>query len=347
MRCQAPPQTLCGWADPVRGWGLVWALGGCAPQWQQVLERAVSAGEVPGAALVVLQNGELIFEGTAGKDPSTGDPLRPTDRFRVGSLTKTLTSVVVHQLDEEALLSLSDPVVQWVPAAPVTPEATLDDLLRHISGMGDYVDAVGYDEGDTALGVDALFALAGQPSLPRTTLQYSNAGFVAAGLAIEAATGASWEAEARARVLEPLGLGGGFPSDGVAPSGGSENGADTSFHPHAANGRAASAWIASAGEVARFAHALLDSQLLTPETLQRLRTQTVLASGERRTHGAGLDVGWDEEGRFHGHRGASPGYNAMWRHHVEEGLTLVAVINTSDAKAERILFSALDEARGR
>lgn len=328
-------------------WGFVWALGGCAPQWQQVLERAVSTEEVPGAVLVVLQDGEVIFEGAAGEDPSTGDPLKATDRFRVGSLTKALTSVVVHQLDAEGILALSDPVVQWVPGAPVTPEATLDDLLRHVSGMGDYVDAVGYGEGDEAFGIEALFALAGPPRPPRTTLRYSNAGFVAAGLAIEAATGESWEAEAQARVLQPLRLGGGFPSEGVAPSGGTEKGEDATDHPHAANGRAASAWVASAGDVARFAHALLDSQLLAPDTVRRLRTQTVLESGERRTYGAGLDVGWDEEGRYHGHRGASPGYNAMWRHHVEEGLTLVALINTSDAKAEHLLSFALDEARGR
>lgn len=343
----ATPPVLQG---PVETMNTAWLLAGllgCAPAWQRVLDEAVETATVPGAALTVLQGGDVIFEGTAGRDPSTDAPLRPSDRFRVGSLTKALTSVVLHQLHEDEVLSLSDPVVTWVPSAPVSPDATLDDLLRHVSGMGDYVDTIDYGEGSESFAVDALFALSGTPGTPRRALRYSNAGFVAAGLAIEAATGGSWEAAVRARILEPLDLSGGFPSEGTRPSGGTKGGQEATFHAHAENGRAASAWVATTGEVAHFAAALFDGELLEPDTLRRLRAQTVLLDGEVRTYGAGLDVGWDDEGRHHGHRGASPGYNAMWRHHVAEDLTLVAAINTSDAKAEQLVFSALEEARGR
>lgn len=320
-------------------------LAGCSSPWQRLLDREARALGVPGASLTVLRDGEVVFDGVTGEDAVTGVPLEPGALFRVGSATKATTAAVLYQLHDEGALSLEDPVVQWVPDAPVQPEATVDQLLRHVSGMGDYVDTVGYAGGHEVFDEGALLALAGQPTSPGRALAYSNAAYVTAGLVVEVATGRPWEEEAVARIIGPLDLDGGFPADGVQPGGGVEGGRNETHRPHATNGRAASAWVASTRDLAVFGNALVAGDLLDGEGTERLLRPTSLLGGGEASYGAGVDVGDDKAGRYHGHRGASPGYNAMWRHHVQEGLTIAVALNTSDAKSNHLRHAAMREAR--
>src|SRR3954466_2251102 len=61
--------------------------------------------------------------------------IRPDDRFRVGSVTKTFTAAVVLQLAAEGRLSLEDTVDRYVPGVPAVP---LRELLNHTSGLYDH-----------------------------------------------------------------------------------------------------------------------------------------------------------------------------------------------------------------
>src|SRR3712207_2241727 len=67
--------------------------------------------------------------------------LRPTDRFRVGSVTKTFVATVVLQLAGEGRLSLDDSVERWLPGlVPGGDRISVRQLLNHTSGLYDYED---------------------------------------------------------------------------------------------------------------------------------------------------------------------------------------------------------------
>ena len=75
-----------------------------------------------------------------------GRPLRATDRYRVGSATKTFVATVVLQLAGEGRLGLSDSVERWLPGlVPDGGAITVRQLLNHTSGLADYAP----DEDDT------------------------------------------------------------------------------------------------------------------------------------------------------------------------------------------------------
>jgi D-alanyl-D-alanine carboxypeptidase len=104
------------------------------------LDDVVHAG-VPGA-LVLLEDGDrtqTAAVGYADLDPRV--ELRPTDRFRIGSVTKTFVATVVLQLAAEHRLRLDDPVSRWLPRLlPDGRRITLRDLLSHRSGLADVAD---------------------------------------------------------------------------------------------------------------------------------------------------------------------------------------------------------------
>src|SRR5690349_8175359 len=80
-------------------------------------ERYVAAGRIPCAQLLIARRGELVHQTVAGwQDRERGAPLREDAVFRIYSMTKPITSVVLMSLVEEGRIALDDPVARYIPA---------------------------------------------------------------------------------------------------------------------------------------------------------------------------------------------------------------------------------------
>ena len=185
--------------------------------WQSRLDLLAREHGVPGATVGVVR---LAADGTEERQElatgvlhlGTGAPAAPDSLFQVGSITKVWTTTLVMRLVEDGLLDLDTPVREQLPGfavadASATAGVTLRQLLCHGSGFdGDtFVDT---GRGDGCL--DAFVATLGdsrQLFAPGTAWSYNNAAFVVAGRLVEQATGTTWDAALRERVVEPLGLG--------------------------------------------------------------------------------------------------------------------------------------------
>ncbi len=308
------------------------------PDFQAVLDQAITDWAFPGVTAVILQEGETVFAGASGvSDLVEGTPMAVDGRFRLGSLTKPFTVVVIHQLDQEGRVALEEPVSTWVPGVPLGDVITLSQLLSHTSGLGDYVDHQEYWEtADSAWAVSDLLDLAYREPRGEPGEQgfYSNAGYILLGLVIEAATGASWEEEVQARIVTPLGLSetGRFDELAVPVRGyEKEEGEviDTSHHRHSENSWAAGALVSSAPDVAAFAEALWAGDLLDREHLELLLVPDPSTGGTDwfRSLGLRLDL---EDGELNvGHMGKSVGYRSDWGTRGEWDTTMVVMHNGS------------------
>ncbi|MFF5879616.1 serine hydrolase domain-containing protein [Streptomyces californicus] len=155
-------------------------------------------------------------------DLVTGRPV-PRDGFlRFGSATKTFVATVVLQLVGEKKISLDRTVEELLPgtvsgAGNDGRTITLRDLLRHTSGLSDYIADVFPEPGTTTYFANrwsthtpeelVAMAMRHSPAFPAGTgWEYSNTNYVLAGMIIEKTTGHSWEEEVRRRILRPLGL---------------------------------------------------------------------------------------------------------------------------------------------
>ena len=119
------------------------------------LEGDVKNGQLPGAVLLIARHGKIgYFEAFGDRDPETDAPMTTDAIFSIASMTKPMVSVGVMMLVEEGKVALADPIGKHLPvianlSVAVDPDArsgpvatkpaarqpTVEDLLRHTSGM--------------------------------------------------------------------------------------------------------------------------------------------------------------------------------------------------------------------
>ena len=145
-------------------------------------------GQVPGAALLVLRDGEAVVRRGVGlADLEAATPVTPATNFRLASLSKQFTAAAVLLLAEDGRLRLDDPVHRWLPALPASAEGvSLHHLLSHTSGLYDYEDLMAADFVGQVHDADVLCLLA--TGLPCT-----------AEAAVPAAAGERFVADAAAK----------------------------------------------------------------------------------------------------------------------------------------------------
>jgi CubicO group peptidase (beta-lactamase class C family) len=128
-------------------------------------------------------------------------------KFRIASITKRFTQVVVTRLVEEKKLSLSDPLARFAPAFPRAEAITIDHLVNHRSGIRDpeklrRVIATSY----TPAEVVDLLAKEPLGSDPGATYSYTTANYAVLAYVIEKATGQTFAEAVKKYVYEPAGM---------------------------------------------------------------------------------------------------------------------------------------------
>jgi D-alanyl-D-alanine carboxypeptidase len=277
------------------------------PALGRALDRYVASG-VPGA-VVLVRDGHRTTRLTSGAGRlGSREPLRATDRFRVGSLTKTYTATVVLQLVGEGRLSLQDTVERWLPGrVPNGENVTLRQLLTHTGGLGDYFQHAGFFDPFFAGDVhhfwtpqDLLDAAVAEPPIfaPGTAWQYSNTGYMLLGHIVHAATGESIEAHLQRRIFGPLRLRdtsfdvqpvmAGRHAHGYSrlPSSTQDPVDVTDWSPSYA--WSAGAIVSTADDTATFYAALLAGRVLRPDLLELMKTTVPMGAGEEENYGMGL-----------------------------------------------------------
>lgn len=177
------------------------------------LEAEREANHVPGVALAVVRDGEVILaRGFGLADIETGRPVTPETLFAIGSTTKSFTAAVVATLVDEGRMTWDDPVSAYLPY--FTPmletddrdaELTLADLLSHRSGF----TRMSLAWASAALGREDVLRTAARAE-PwdrfRGGFHYNNVMVLAAGEAAGVAAGSSWDELVQRRFFDPLGM---------------------------------------------------------------------------------------------------------------------------------------------
>ncbi|CAL9355802.1 serine hydrolase domain-containing protein [Streptomyces sp. enrichment culture] len=180
-----------------------------------VLQSARRQG-APGAMARVDDAGAVRRAATGVADRGTGRAITTADRFRIGSVTKIFSAVVLLQLVDEGKLRLDASVNRYLPGLLPDDRITVRHVLSHRSGLYDYTNDM---FASSVSGFEAVrskvftYRQLMDRSLrrPRTgapggAYAYSNTNFVVAGMLIEKLTGQGVGSAYRARIIEPLQL---------------------------------------------------------------------------------------------------------------------------------------------
>ncbi|WKV75298.1 beta-lactamase family protein [Streptomyces sp. PCS3-D2] len=331
----------------------------------QALRNTTAAG-APGA-MARFSGPDGVRTRTVGvRDRSSGAAMDPRARFRIGSVSKTFSSVVLLQLVGEKKIELDAPVNRYLPGLLPDGRITVRHLLTHRSGLADYTDAM-FEH--TVPGFEAVrnrvFSYQELLDLslrePRTTepgvaYAYSNTNFVVVGMLIEKTTGNQVGKEYERRIFKPLGL---RDTSYVHP--------DTRIrglhargylHPDEAGAplvdsteqtvswaQSAGAVISSPADLNTFTSALLGGRLLAPPLLDAMVTATPTDATNTRFYGLGLrryDLSCGTS--VYGHTGTVQGFYTYAFSTRDGRRSLSAMANTSNRGAANAALGGTLEA---
>lgn len=271
-----------------------------AGQARQIVRDAVSSQNLPGASVAVAVNGDIVWaEGFGWATLDLRDQVTPATRFRIGHVSKALTSAVVGRLRDQQRLHLDDEVQTHVAAYPRQPwPVTLRQLMGHTAGLQHYANTEWGDKPTRHCerAAEGLTLIPNQSLLfePGTQYRYSTYGWVLVSAAVEAAAGDPFFAVAQREVFDPLGMQQtvadeperAMPDRATSYYRGNLGGALTTavdYSCFAGGG----AFLSTPTDLARFGMAMLGDGLLRPATVALLQAPQMLASGASTKYGLG------------------------------------------------------------
>ncbi|HEY9369854.1 serine hydrolase domain-containing protein [Streptomyces sp.] len=310
---------------------------------------AQSEGRAPSFVGAVVRDGRTVWSGA--RSCVDGHAPDADTQYRIGSLTKVFTAVLVMRLRDEGLLDLADPLEKHLPGTGVG-EVTVAQLLGHSAGLAAESPAPWWERTpgterptlDDVLGEKPLLHPSGRGH------HYSNPGYTLLGSLVEAVRGVCWEEALHREILQPLGL----TRTTVRPT--APHAGGWAVHPWAdvmlpepsedlgLMAPAGQLW-STAADLCRFAVFLAegDDQVLAAASVAEMRTPAVPPGAGDWDGGYGLGVQLlRKDGRtLIGHTGSLPGFVACLWVSVEDGLAAVALANATSGPLTSVVAADL------
>jgi len=177
------------------------------------INQAQKDWDVPGFAVAIVKDGEVIFEkGYGVRKAGTKDQIDEHTLFAIASNTKAFIATSIVKLAEEEKLNLKDPVIKHLPYFKLyddyaTNHARVEDLLSHKLGLGTFSgDVIWYKSTFTVPEVISKIQYIPQAYEFRGGYGYSNMMYITAGEVIHRASGKNWDQYIQDNFLNPLGM---------------------------------------------------------------------------------------------------------------------------------------------
>ncbi|MFQ5627372.1 MAG: serine hydrolase domain-containing protein [bacterium] len=311
----------------------------------EMVNKLMAERKIPGMSVSVGIDGEIIWsEGFGYADVENRVPITPVTKFRIGSVSKTLTASALALLFEQGKLDLDAPVQKYVPSFPVKRWAISTRLVAgHIAGIRHYRNqefllANRYDNVTESLEIFKDDTLLFEPG---TKYSYSSYGWNLVSAVIEGASGQAFLPFMYKNVFWPLGM-----MNTVADHTDSLIAYRTRFYARNQNGNllnapyvdnsykwAGGGFLANTQDLVRFGSAHIKAGFLKQETLELFQASMKTKDGEATHYGFGWRSRIDEAGRrWVGHSGGSVGGTAFMIVYPESGVVVGILSNISGAR---------------
>ena len=342
---------------------------------QEIVKSWRDANNVPGVSVGIVRRDGSVLTVTAGvADRNTERAVAPDDLFMTGSTGKTFFAAVALQLIEEGKLSLDAPISRylgdrsWFERLPNAKDITVRMLMTHTSGLVRYEMNVRFTA-DLRANPDRTFTPEQEiaylfdhtpPFAAGKGWDYSDTNYIVLGMIMEGITGTKLYDEVQRRFLTPLGLKRVVPTTsrripGLVPGyAGAKDPlglpdevmTDGVFVINPQFEWTGGGYATSAGDLARWGHALYTAKAVSPKMRDLMIAEAVPARlGPETRYGLAVIVRpATPAGRAWGHSGFFPGYQTELVHFPDMGITVAAQTNSSATRGPlRLLFDVAAE----
>lgn len=288
---------------------------------RSLMERFVAFSDIPGASVSVSVGGEIIWsEGFGYADLEQQVPVYPDKtKFRIGSVSKPITSAALGVLYDEGKVKLDVPIQEYVPEFPEKRwPITLRQLAGHLSGIRHYRGEEFLSSKRYATVSEGLAIFANDTLLfePGTRYSYTSYGWNLISAAVEGASGEDFLTFMQKAVFDPLGM-----KNTTADYTDSLIAFRTGYYQKTEGGTiinapfvdnsykwAGGGFLSTTEDLVRFGHAHIQPGFLSGATLKLWLTPMETASGASTNYGMGWASQMDGAGKkWFGHAGGSVG----------------------------------------
>lgn len=301
---------------------------------------ALARTGVPSASIAVVRNRALVYAqayGTANLE--AGRPATPSMRYAAGSISKEFTASALLLLQDAGRLSVDDRADKYLSGLGPAGGVSIRALLSHTGGVRDFwpQDYVFADMLRPATGAQIIAQWADKPLdfAPGHAWQYSNTGYVIAGLIAERVAGKPLFEFLRERIFGPLGMASAYDVDGSPlPAADARGYTRFALGPPRRAVKEAPGWLFGAGELAltptdlaRWDIAMIEAKLMSPASYRDLTTEVLLDDGVGTQYALGLRVELERGRRLLSHGGEISGFTAANRIYPDDGVAVVVMLN--------------------
>jgi CubicO group peptidase (beta-lactamase class C family) len=175
----------------------------------KLVTRTLAETGVPSAEIAIVRDGKVVLDKAYGKASETlqANPALP---YQIASNSKQFTAMALLMLEDEGKLDLDDPVSKYLPGISGGDRIKLRQLLSHTSGLQDFwpqdYSFAAMAKPTTPQGIVDRWAKKPLDFQPGDQWQYSNTGYVVAGMIAEKVSGEPLLDYLTKRIFKPLGM---------------------------------------------------------------------------------------------------------------------------------------------
>ncbi|MEI6577320.1 MAG: serine hydrolase [Bacteroidota bacterium] len=302
------------------------------------LFKNLQTGTMPGASVLIAQNGDIIFQkGFGYADTEKKIPVTPDTKFKIGSISKQFTAVAILKLQEEGKIKVEDKLSKYIPDFPRGNEVSIYQLLTHTSGIHDYNSTPNFDM-SKPVNPQALVDIIKKLPFdfnPGERYLYNNSAYFILGYLVSQLSGKTLSDYLSETFFKPLGM----KNTGLYVSNIVLN---NEAQGYSMNGETVNkadfqemSWTLGVGSIYsttkdlyQWNEAIFNGKVLSNATLKTAFTQTILKSGGRVDYGFGWFLSANRGLNFIQHSGGVSGFCGYLERQPENKLTVCVLLNS-------------------
>ena len=322
----------------------------CADQVDDYIREEMARRRIPAVSLEIFQNGRAVKTAAYGfANLELGVPATTNSVFEIGSVTKQFTASCILLLQQDGKLSVEDLISKHLPGIPEAwSKVTIRHLLSHTSGIKSYTGLDGFALTRRLTQAQFLTAIGPEPLEfePGESWKYSNTGYSLLGYIVENASGKSYWAFLRERILVPLGMNVTTDRDSGTIITNRVSGYEQTnrFHINrdydVTDVFSAGALVSTVGDLAKWNVALETETLLSAASKSAAWTPQKLNNGKPTTYGLGWCVDSVKDHKCIGHGGQTSGFSASVQRFPDDQLIVIVLTNTDGSVATALARGA-------
>ena len=296
-------------------------------------------------SVAVSKNGEIIYKKSIGfADVENNIKATEKSKYRIGSITKSFTTVLILKAVEEKKLNLNQTIDKWFPEIINAKDITVKHLLNHRSGIHNFTNNKDYltwnTQPKTEKELVEIIVKGGSDFNPDSKAEYSNSNFVLLTFILEKTFSKSYSDLLQEFIVKPLGLTNTYVFGKINPlnnecksysfAGTWKAETETDFTIPLGAG----AITSTPTDLTIFADALFNGKLVTNESLEIMKT---IKDG----YGIGLFQFPFHNSVGYGHTGGIDGFSSVYSHFADDKISYALISNGSNFSINNISVAVL------